>query len=121
MPGKDYRSLVVWKRAMELVEAVYLLTKQLPVDERFGLASQIQRAAISVPSNIAEGNGRMHRAEYIHHLSIARGSLMEVETQLALIARLKFVSRQQVLPIWNICREVGKMLNALISSLRKGT
>ncbi len=117
MSLRSYRELDVWKLAMDLVENVYRLTRSFPADERFGMTSQLQRAAISVPANIAEGYGRTHRGDYLHHLSIARGSLMEVETHLALAARLKFVTREQALQSWRILQDVGKMLNKLIRSL----
>jgi four helix bundle protein len=113
-----YRDLDVWRVSMDLCEQVYLLSANFPGDERFGLTSQVRRASVSVPSNIAEGYGRIHRAEYIHHLSIARGSLMEVETQLTLAARLKLVERDPILPLWDSCQRVGQMLNKLIESLR---
>ena len=112
-----YRDLDVWRVAMDLREQVYGVSAMFPGDERFGLTSQVRRASVSVPSNIAEGYGRIHRAEYIHHLSIARGSLMEVETQLTLAARLKLTERESVLPLWDSCQRVGQMLNKLIESL----
>ncbi|HSH95711.1 MAG TPA: four helix bundle protein [Roseimicrobium sp.] len=117
MAIQTYRDLLVWKRAMQLVEVVYRLSAEFPADERYGLKSQVQRAAVSVPANIAEGYGRTHRGDYLHHLSIARGSLMEVETHLALAARLKLVSRDDVMPCWEIAQKVGQLLNKLIVSL----
>jgi four helix bundle protein len=77
---ETYRELEVWKTAMDLVVAVYELSRKLPASERFGLASQMQRSAVSVPANIAEGYGRAHRKEYLNHLSIANGTLQELET-----------------------------------------
>ncbi|MGN6369565.1 MAG: four helix bundle protein [Phycisphaerae bacterium] len=112
-----YRDLDVWRVAMDLCEQVYLVSAMFPGDERFGLTSQVRRASVSVPSNIAEGYGRIHRAEYVHHLSIARGSLMEMETQLTLAVRLRHVDREPVLPLWDACQRVGQMLNKLIDSL----
>lgn len=85
---KDHKELVVWERSVELVEAVYRLSKELPKEEMFGLTSQIRRAAVSIPSNIAEGTKRKSTADYIRFLSIAKGSAAEVETQLILIQRL---------------------------------
>ena len=76
-PVKSYRDLLVWQKAMDLVEESYSVASQLPKTETFGLVSQIQRAAVSVPANIAEGHGRQHLGDYLHHLSIANGSLME--------------------------------------------
>ncbi|HEY3319507.1 MAG TPA: four helix bundle protein [Planctomycetota bacterium] len=95
MALQSYRDLLVWQKAMDLVVSIYTLSRSFPNDERFGLTSQIRRASISVPSNIAEGYGRSHRGEYLHHLSIARGSLMEVETDLLAAVRLAFVTREQ--------------------------
>jgi four helix bundle protein len=116
---KSYRKLIVWEKAMALVEAVYVVTKSLPARERFGLATQLQRAAVSIPANIAEGYGRLHRGDYLHHLSIARGSLFEIETLLTLTARLQFSAREQVLAPWNLSQECGRLLRALIAALRR--
>ena len=121
MAIRTYRSLDVWQRAIELVESVYLLTAKFPSTEKFGLTSQIQRAAVSIAANIAEGYGRSHRGDYLHHLSISRGSLMEVETHLTLAARLKLVSRQDVIVAWKLSQQVGQMLTKLIASLRPET
>ena len=118
MALRTYRNLEVWQKAIDLVESVYQLTKLFPSDERFGLTSQIQRAAVSIPANIAEGYGRLHRGDYLHHLSMARGSLMEVETHLVVAGRLKFVSRQQAAETWGLSQQVGKMLTKLILSLK---
>lgn len=84
----SYRELSVWQRSMDLTVAVYDVAKALPADERYGLGSQLKRAAVSVPANIAEGYGRTHRGGYLRHLSIARGSLSEVETLLAIAVRV---------------------------------
>ena len=121
MAIRTYRNLDVWQRAIELVESVYLLTAKFPSTEKFGLTSQIQRAAVSIAANIAEGYGRSHRGDYLHHLSISRGSLMEVETHLTLAARLKLVSRQDVIVAWKLSQQVGQMLTKLIASLRPET
>jgi len=83
------------------------------------LASQTQRAAVSVPANIAEGYARLHRGDYVHHLSMARGSLAELETHITLAVRLEYVPREKAVEIWNTTQEVGKMLTGLISSLRR--
>jgi len=88
----SYRDLIVWQRAMDLAHLVHEITRTFPNEERFGLTSQIQRSAASIPSNIAEGHGRTHLREYLHHLSIARGSLVELETQLAIAAQRKYLS-----------------------------
>jgi four helix bundle protein len=115
---KNYRELEVWKRAMDMVVAVYGLTEEFPAQERYGLASQMQRAAVSVPANIAEGYGRLHRGDYLHHLSIARGSLAELETHLTLAVRLDFVERERATGVWGMTQEVGKMLSSMIRSLQ---
>ena len=118
MPMKTYRELEVWQKAMDLVEATYRLTKIFPVAERFGLASQSQRAAVSVPANIAEGYGRDHRKEYLRHLTIARGSLMELETHLTIAVRLGYLTREKTLPAWDLTQQVGRMLTKLIAALK---
>ena len=84
MAVRQYRDLIVWRKSLELAKLCYMLTKSFPKDERFGMTSQIRRAAASIPANIAEGNARAHTKEYLHHLSIARGSLAELETHLLL-------------------------------------
>jgi four helix bundle protein len=118
---KSYRELDVWKKAIELCEAVYVLTAKFPGSERYGLSSQLQRAAVSIAANIAEGYGRSHRGDYLHHLSISRGSLMEVETHLTLSVRLKLASRADVVGPWRLSQAVGQMLTKLIASLRPET
>ena len=102
---------------MTLVETVYRLTYEFPPEEKFGLTSQIRRAAVSIPANIAEGYGRVHRGDYVRHLSIAKGSLAEVETLLTVAARLQLMKRQRALATWKILQDVGKMLRQLIKSL----
>jgi four helix bundle protein len=104
---------------MELAEGAYRLTEGFPEGERFGLVSQMRRAAVSVASNIAEGAGRSGPREFLHHLSIARGSLLELETQVALAVRLQLLPREAALGTWELCQRVGKMLNRLMMALRK--
>ena len=118
MDGKAYRKLAAWQKSMELVDEIYRVVRELPTDERFGLCSQLTRAAVSVPSNIAEGYGREHRGDYVRHLSFARGSLMEIETQLIICAR-NHLERQQLLPAWHLAQETGKLLTTMIRSLSK--
>ena len=86
-----YRELIAWQKSMALVTKVYALSRSFPSDERFGLTSQIRRAAVSVPSNIAEGQGRDSTREFIHHLSMAYGSLMEIETQILIGSDLGYL------------------------------
>ena len=111
-----YRDLVVWQKAMSLVEDIYRLTCNFPSAERYGLTSQIQRAAVSIPSNIAEGYGS-GGGNYRRHIMIARGSLMELETQLEIAVRLDFVNSDAVKPAWLLAQEVGKMLTKLSQAL----
>lgn len=118
MALKSYRDLQVWQKAIELVESVYKLTRTFPAEERFGLASQLQRAAVSIPANIAEGYGRSHLGDYLHHLSIGRGSLAELETHLVIAVRLKILSREDTVDAWNLSQRVGQMLTKLIQSLQ---
>ena len=91
MTVKRYTDLVAWQKAMDLVEQIYRITKSFPKEELYGLSSQLRRAAISVPSNIAEGHCRNGRREFVHHLSIALGSLGEMETQIILASRLGYM------------------------------
>ena len=111
---KSYRELIVWQKAMDLVIEVYNLTKLLPKEELYVLTSQIRRAVVSIPSNIAEGNARHTSSEYVRFLAIARGSKSEVETQLEICVRLNYLSAEQVQTAMGLCNEVGKMLNSMI-------
>lgn len=101
---------------MELVTESYQLARLLPSSENYGLISQIQRAAASIPANIAEGHGRQHLGDYLHHLSIANGSLMELETHMLIAERLEFLSRDQIATAMEKAAELGRML----AGLRKG-
>lgn len=118
----SYRDLVVWQKAMALVSAVYELTRAFPDSERFGLTSQIQRAAVSIPSNIAEGQGRLATKEFRQFLGIARGSLKELETQLLISIDLGYAAAEDINACLELADEIGRMLNALIKALeRKGS
>ena len=114
---KSFRELRVWQTSMDLVEEVYLLTQDFPKQETYGLTSQIRRAANSVPSNIAEGHTREHIKEYLHHLSMAQASLAEVETQLEIAARLKYLRPSQLAELLPEISSLGKQLYALRNSL----
>lgn len=103
---------------MELVTEVYLLAKKLPKEERFALSDQIRRSAISIPSNIAEGQGRNSTKEFIQFLAIAKGSKAELETQLLLCVKIKYLTHLEIETAINLIQEVGKMLNALQKSLK---
>jgi len=113
----SYRDLVAWKRAVELVTHVYGLTKSFPDDERYGLTAQLRRAAVSVASNIAEGQGRFSRGELKQFLGHARGSLLEIETQMTIATNLGYLDSRQSEVVFELSSEVGRILNGLISSL----
>ena len=104
---------------MDLMVACYALTRRLPKEERFGMSSQLQRASLSVPSNVAEGNGRYTTGEYLNHLSNARGSLNEVHTLLIAVQRVGYLSGDQLHDVLLGVDEVGKMLHGLRGSLRR--
>lgn len=112
-----YSDLVVWQKAMDLVTEIYRITATFPAEERFGLSSQARRAAVSIPSNIAEGHGRKATGAYLNHLSIAYGSLMELETQTQIAARLSFIQEDQTTVLLKQMDEIGKMLTGLKKSL----
>ena len=114
---KSYRDLTVWQKSMDLVVRCYQLTSQLPKTEIYGLISQIQRAAVSIPANIAEGKGRNHLGDYIRHLFIANGSLKELETHLMIVGRLAYVKQEELKVVLNECEEIGRMLNSLMEKL----
>jgi four helix bundle protein len=120
MKIQSYRDLLVWQKAMELVVGCYRFVSSLPKNETYGLISQVQRAAISIPANIAEGHGRDHLGDYLRHLSVANGSLKELETHLLLVGRLGYRPEEDAEPLLITCAEVGKMLAGLSKSL-KGT
>ena len=119
MAGQSYRDLVVWQKSMRLVTETYLVTESFPKSEMFGLTSQLRRAVISVPSNIAEGQGRDSTKEFLHHLSIAYGSLMEVETQIQIAVNLSYIQQSEADKLADKCAEVGRLLNGLLRSLKK--
>lgn len=117
----NYQDLLVWQKAMDYVEICYKLAQYFPKEEIFGLSSQLKRAGVSVPSNIAEGHGRISRGEYIHFLGIAQGSLRESETQIILALRLKYISKDQMNQALSKSKEVGILLGKLIRSLKEKT
>ena len=118
MSVKSYRDLLVWQKAMDLVVEVYRIAALLPKNETYGLVSQLQRAAISIPANIAEGHRRDHLGDYLRHLSIANGSLMELETHLLLVARVSYLPSGEMANALSLSDEVGKMLSGLGKSLK---
>ncbi len=114
---QSYQDLKVWQEAMNLAEECYRVTKQFPKEETYGMISQIRRASVSIPANIAEGYGRRTRGEYIQFLYIAQGSLKELETHLLLSIRVALVVAEVINPVINQCKLVGKILLGLIRSL----
>lgn len=120
-PIRSFRDLRVWQAAMDLVEQVYLLTQALPKHELYGLASQMQRAAVSIPSNIAEGHTRSHSEEYLHHISMARASLAELQTQLEITLRLKYSSPAELSRVVEQADALGRQLSSLWNVLTKNT
>jgi four helix bundle protein len=114
---KNYRELVAWQKAMDLVTMVYDVTQHWPKTEVYGLTNQIRRAAVSIPSNIAEGQGRASTKEFLHHLSMARGSLLEVETQLLIAQRLGYTAPEAATQLLAGTAEAGRLLNGLYRSL----
>jgi four helix bundle protein len=116
----SYRDLKAWQKSMELVAEIYLHTRKFPKDEQFGLAMQLRRAAVSVPSNIAEGKGRSSDKEFNLFLHHARGSLFEVETQLAIAHRLGHLGEPDASQLMRQAGELARMLNGLIHSLKAG-
>ena len=114
-----YKDLTLWQKAMELVKEVYLLAKKLPKEETYALSDQMRRAATSIPSNIAEGNGRKSKTEYVRFLDIARGSLYELETQILIGTMLGFFNENETTSIFVLITEINKMLNSLITKLGK--
>lgn len=118
MTVNSYRDLLVWQRAMDLVETCYRIVSKFPTDELYGLSSQLKRAAVSIPANIAEGHGRDGLGEYIHFLGVAQGSLRETETHLLLAGRLGFVSKETLDDALRRSDELSRMLGSLIRSLK---
>ena len=116
---KSYKDLLIWQKGILLLKTVYINFDGFPKDEIFGLQSQIKRAVVSIPSNIAEGWGRSSTLSYIHFLKIARGSLFELETQIIIAKELNFINDLKFNEIVQIITEESKMLNAFIKSLSK--
>ena len=116
MASQNYRDLRVWQKAVDFVCDIYKETRTFPADERFGLISQMRRCAVSIPSNIAEGQGRASAPEFIRFLRIAYGSLRELETQLIISQRLGFISEKLSQELMADAATIGKLLNGLIRS-----
>lgn len=116
MQGKNHKELLVWQKAMQLVVYVYNLIRLLPKEETYGLSDQMRRAAISIPSNIAEGNARSSQKDMVHFLYIAQGSRAELETQLELCELIGYISKERLEPVLMQTQEIGRMLSGLIKS-----
>jgi len=119
MAGFTYRDLTAWQKSMRLVTDVYKSTQCFPKEEMFGLTSQLKRAVVPVPSNIAEGQGRDSQKEFVRHLSVAYGSLMEVETQLQIACNLGYLPPEILKRLLTNTAEVGRLINGLSRSLRE--
>lgn len=114
---RSYEDLKVWQRAMDLVVEVYRVVKLLPKEETYGLSDQMRRAVVSIPSNIAEGQSRNTRKDFINFLYIARGSNAELHTQCLLCIRLHYIADRELIKVLSLSGEIGRMINALIASL----
>jgi len=119
MTIRNYTDLTAWQRAMSTAQTAYRVTTSLPKEETYGLKSQMRRAAVSVPSNIAEGQGRRTDGEFLHLLSIAHGSVRELETQTILASRLGFISRKDSDTLARECGEVGRLITGLMNSIER--
>jgi four helix bundle protein len=119
MPVQSYRQLIAWQKAMDFVAEVYRVTRTFPKEEMYGVTSQLRRAAVSIPSNIAEGQGRQTTGEFRQFLGHARGSLLETETQILLSERLEYLDHKTTEMLLNQAAELGRILNGLMASLEK--
>jgi four helix bundle protein len=117
--AQGFKGLAAWQKSMDLVETVYRITRSWPQDERFGLTNQVRRAAVSVPSNIAEGHGRSSNVEFLRFVTIAFGSLSEVETQMLIADRLGYLSPQDSASIRDQCEAVYQVTQGLARFLRQ--
>jgi four helix bundle protein len=117
MAVRNYPELIVWQKAIDLVECIYRYTSAFPREELYGLTSQMWRAVVSIPSNIAEGQGRRTRRDFLHFPSIAHGSLREVETHIIIAQRLKYLDDAKTQTAMDLAGEVGRLLNGLSNAL----
>ena len=116
---KSHKELLVWQKSVDLAEAIYRITELFPKHQQYSLCQQMQKAAVSISSNIAEGSGRNSTKEFLHFLSISYGSMAELETQIIIAQRLQFISIHEYEPLLAQIQEIGKMLNGLQASVRK--
>lgn len=114
----SYKDLIVWQKGMTLAEQVYLITAGYPKSELYSLTDQMRRAAVSIVSNIAEGKGRESKQEFLHFLAISQGSLTELETQILLSIRLRYLSEIDAETPLSLCDEIGRMLNTMRTKLK---
>ena len=121
MKSSDYRDLLVWQKAMDLTIEIYSIVKLLPKEETYALSDQMRRAAVSIPSNIAEGQGRESCKEFVRFLSMARGSLRELSTQLKICERLHYIDESNTSPSSELITEVDKMITSLATKLKQKT
>lgn len=119
MKINSYRNLIVWQKSVALVTDIYTLTKSFPQEEKFGIVSQLNRASVSIPSNIAEGWGRESSKNYLQFLRISRGSLMETETLLEISKNLNYINESEFKVISDNIEEVSKILQGLIKSIQQ--
>ena len=119
MAWQSYKELKVWQKAMDLTDEIYTLTKKLPKEEMYGLCDQLRRAAVSVPSNIAEGHGRNTDKEFSHFMNIANGSCMEIETQLLICVRLNMLDKHEIDNATSLLNEISRMLTSLILKMKR--
>ena len=115
---RNFRQLEIWKNGIQIVKQVYIISQLLPSEEKFGLRSQLTRAAVSIPSNIAEGCSRNSEMEFKRFLEIAIGSLFEVETQLTISQELGFIESENLKPIFELLDKEAKMINSLINKIK---
>ncbi len=115
--ASSFKELIVWQKAMDLVEETYHIARLLPKEELYSLSDQMRRAAVSIPSNIAEGQARNSRKEFSQFLAIAKGSAAELHTQYMICVRLQYVTNEEIQKASVLAEEVGKMLNALIQKI----
>jgi four helix bundle protein len=114
---RSYHDLIAWQKAVDLVTEIYGVTRSFPKEEIYGLTSQLRRAAVSIPSNIAEGQGRLSTGEFKQFLGHARASLFEVETQLEIARRLEYLRADKTPQLLANCAELGRIINGLLASL----
>ena len=115
---QSYKELIVWQKSVILVKEVYIATEKFPKSEMYGLTSQLRRATISIPSNIAEGYGRRSKKEFGHFCSVAYGSALEVETQIIICKELNFLGHEEFSALEELIEEILKMLNSLIAKIK---